>query len=103
MPKKGYKAITIDEDVYRELEKIKREKNISYNQLLKDLLHGTVQREDRSTVQIDISDFKDKICQATKLDKNLYLLDCSGRKAIVPFNSLKMLSDRFGLIIKMKE
>jgi predicted CopG family antitoxin len=103
MPKKGYKVITIDEDVYRELEKIKREKNISYNQLLKDLLHGTVQREDHSTVQRDISDLKDKICEATKMDRSLYLVDCNGKKAIVPFNSLKLLSDRFGLIIRLKE
>jgi len=103
MPRKGFKVITIDEDVYRELERIKREKNVSYNQVLKDLLHGTVQREDRSAVQIDISDFKDKICQAIKMDRNLYLVDCNGKKAIVPFNSLKILSERFGLIIKIKD
>ena len=103
MPRKGFKVITIDEDVYRELEKIKKEKNISYNQLLKDLLHGTVQREAYGTVQIDISDFKDKICQAIKMNKNLYLVNCNGRKAIVPFDSLKMLSERFGLIIRLKE
>ena len=98
MPPKRFKSLTVREDVYNELEKIKREKGMSsIGDVIEDLVKKSL------TVSIDISDYRDKICEAIKMDKNLYLLDCGGRKAIVPFNSLKLLSDRFGLIIRLKE
>ena len=99
MPPKRFKSLTVREDVYYELEKIKREKGMSsIGDVIEDLV-----KKSSLTVSIDISDYRDKICEAIKMDKNLYLLDCNGRKAIVPFNSLKLLSDRFGLIIRLKE
>ena len=99
MPPKRFKSLTVREDVYNELEKIKREKGMSsIGDVIEDLV-----KKSSLTISIDISDYRDKICEAIKMDKNLYLLDCSGRKAIVPFNSLKILSERFGLIIRLKE
>jgi len=97
MPPKRFKSLTVREDVYNELEKIKREKGmLSIGDVIEDLVK-------KSSLTIDISDYKDKICEAIKMDRNLYLVDCNGKKAIVPFNSLKILSDRFGLIIRLKE
>jgi len=97
MPPKRFKSLTVREDVYNELEKIKREKGmLSIGDVIEDLVK-------KSSLTIDISDFKDKICEAIKMDRNLYLVDCNGKKAIVPFNSLKILSERFGLIIKIKD
>ncbi len=99
MPPKRFKSLTVREDVYIELEKIKKEKGMtSIGDVIEDLV-----KKSSPTISIDISDFKGKICDAIKMDKNLYLVDCNGRKAIVPFNSLKMLSERFGLIIKIKD
>ena len=97
MPPKKYRSITVSEETYNELEKIKKERNFdSLNDVIKDLI-----RKYSLIVSVDL-DFKD-ICEAIKMDKNLYLLVCGGRKAIVPFNSLKILSERFGLIIRLKE
>ena len=99
MPPKRFKSLTVRDEIYQELEKIKREKGMSsIGDVIEDLV-----KKSSPTVSIDISDYRDKICEAIKMDKNLYLLDCNGRKAIVPFNSLKILSDRFGLIIKIKD
>jgi len=99
MPPKKFKSLTVREDVYIELDKIKKERGmISIGDVIEDLV-----KKSSPTVSIDISDFKDKICEAIKMDKNLYLVDCNGRKAIMPFNSLKILSERFGLIIRIKD
>jgi len=99
MPPKRFKSLTVREDVYNELEKIKREKGMSsIGDVIEDLV-----KKSSLTINIDISDYRDKICEAIKMDRNLYLIDCNGKKAIVPFNSLKLLSDRFGLIIRLKE
>jgi len=97
MPPKRYRSLTVRDDVYNELEKIKREKGMSS---LSDVIEDLVKK---SSLTVSIDDFKNKICEAIKMDKNLYLLDCNGKKAIVPFSSLKLLSDRFGLIIRLKE
>jgi len=99
MPPKRFKSLTVREDVYNELEKIKKEKGMSS---LSDVIEDLVKKSSL-TINIDISDYRDKICEAIKMDRNLYLVDCNGKKAIVPFNSLKILSDRFGLIIRLKE
>jgi predicted CopG family antitoxin len=97
MPLKRFKSLTVREDVYNELEKIKKEKGmLSISDVIEDLVK-------KSSPTIDISDYRDKICDAIKMDRNLYLVDCNGKKAIVPFNSLKILSNRFGLIIRLKE
>ena len=97
MPPKRFKSLTVSEETYNELEKIKREKNYdSFNDVIKDLVK-------KSSLTVSDSDLKDKICEAIKIDRNLYLLDCNGRKAIVPFSSLKMLSERFNIVIKIKE
>jgi predicted CopG family antitoxin len=99
MPPKRFKSLTVREDVYNELEKIKKEKGmLSIGDVIEDLV-----KKSSLTISIDISDYRDKICEAIKIDKNLYLVDCSGKKAIMPFSSLKILSDRFGLIIRLKE
>jgi len=98
MPPKRYKSLTVREDIFIELERIKKEKGMSsLNDVIEDLIKKSL------TVSIDISEFKDKICEAIKMDRNLYLVDCNGKKAIMSFSSLKILSDRFGLIIKIKE
>ena len=97
MPPRKYKSLTVSEETYNELEKIKREKNYdSFNDVIKDLVK-------KSSLTVSDSDLKDKICEAIRMDRNLYLLDCNGRKAIVPFSSLKMLSERFDIVIKIKE
>jgi len=96
MPPKKYKSLTVSEETYNELEKIKREKNYdSFNDVIKDLV--------KKSLTVNMEDLVNKICEAIKMDKNLYLIDCGGRKAIVPFNYLKILSDRFNLIIRLKE
>ena len=97
MPPKKYRSLTVSEETYNELEKIKREKGMSsLNDVIEDLIK-------KSSLTVSIDDFKDKICEAIKMDRNLYLVDCNGKKAIMPFSSLKILSDRFGLIIKIKD
>jgi predicted CopG family antitoxin len=97
MPPKKYKSLTVSIEIYNELEKIKREKNFdSFNDVIKDLIR-------KYSPTVNIEDLVNKICDASKIDRNLYLIDCNGRKAIVPEKMIKVISENFNIIIRLKE
>ena len=111
MPKKGRKIINIDEDTYRRLDEMRRERNlVSINDLLKELIKmysGATPEKDPKIgdpmIDEEIKIVRElKICIARKQGDS-YLLDCGGRKAIVGKDSLKTLAEKLGLNIFISE
>jgi len=111
MPKKGRKIINIDEDTYRKLDEMRRERNlVSINDLLKELIKmysGATPEKDPKTgdsmIDEEIKLLRElKICIARKMG-DAYILDCGGRKAVVGKEGLKTLAERLGLNIFISE
>jgi len=111
MPKKGRKIINIDEETYRKLDEIRRERNlVSMNDLLKEMIKmysGATPVKDPKTGDLmldeEIKIVRElKICIA-KRQGDSYLLDCGGRKAVVGKEGLKTLAERLGLNIFISE
>jgi predicted CopG family antitoxin len=111
MPKKGRKIINIDEETYRKLDEMRRERNlISINDLLKELIKmysGATPEKDPRTgdpmLDEEIKIVRElKICTAKKMGDS-YLLDCGGRKAVVGKEGLKTLAEKLGLNIFISE
>jgi len=111
MPKKGRKIINIDEETYRKLDEMRKERNlVSINDLLKELIKmysGATPEKDPKTgdpmLDEEIKIVRElKICTAKKMG-DTYLLDCGGRKAIIGKDSLKTLAEKLGLNIFITE
>ena len=111
MPKKGFKTVTVDEETYNTLERIKREKNFtSVGDVVKELIKmssGTVPEKDPKTgdpmLDDEIKIVRElKICTARKMG-DTYILDCGGRKAVVGKEGLKTLAEKLGLNIFITE
>ena len=111
MPKKGFKTVTVDEETYNALEKIKRERNLaSVGDVVKELIKmasGTVLECDPKTgdsvLDEEIRLLRElKICVARRYGDS-YILDCGGRKAFAGKDALKMMAERLGLNIFISE
>jgi len=111
MPKKGRKIINIDEDTYRRLDEMRRERNlVSMNDLLKEMIKmysGATPVKDPKTgdpmIDEEIKLLRElKICTARKMG-DAYILDCGGKKAVVGKEGLKTLAERLGLNIFVSE
>jgi len=111
MTKKGRRIVNLDENVYKELDRIRKEKNlISINDVVKELIKmcsGVTPEKDPRTgdpmIDEEIKIVRElKICIA-KRQGDSYLLDCGGRKAVVGKEGLKTLAERLGLNIFISE
>jgi predicted CopG family antitoxin len=111
MPKKGFKVITVDEETYNALEKIKRENNLtSVGDVVKELIRrasGTVPECDPKTgdsiLDEEIKLLRElKICVARRYG-DVYILDCGGRKAFAGKDALKTMAEKLGLNIFISE
>jgi len=111
MTKKGRRTVNLDENVYKELDRIRKERNlISINDAVKELIKmcsGVTPEKDPRTgdpmLDEEIKIIRElKICTARKIG-DTYLLDCGGRKAIIGKDSLKTLAEKLGLNIFISE
>jgi len=111
MTKKGRRTVNLDENVYKELDRIRKEKNlISINDVVKELIKmcsGVTPEKDPKTgdpmLDEEIKIIRElKICIAKKQGDS-YFLDCGGRKAVVGKEGLKTLAEKLGLNIFILE
>ena len=111
MTKKGRRTVNLDENVYKELDRIRKERNlVSINDVVKELIKmcsGVTPEKDPKTgdpmLDEEIKIVRElKICIARKQGDS-YLLDCGGRKAVVGKEGLKTLAEKLGLNIFISE
>jgi len=111
MTKKGRRTVNLDENVYKELDRIRKERNlVSINDVVKELIKmcsGVTPEKDPKTgdpmLDEEIKIVRElKICIARKQGDS-YLLDCGGRKAVVGKEGLKTLAEKLGLNIFITE
>ena len=92
IPKKGYKAITVPEHLYEELEQLKETLRAdSLQEVIYKLLRGAKTNK-------DIKDVLE--CEARRAGRNAYMIMCkNGSRAIVPESSIAKLVEASGISI----